>query len=126
MPAIIGTTTVAANEISDNVVEGSNFEFLAVPSLVMFSALVIPATNASSVDALFTLGGTSLLQPPFGKIFNPVVFTGFDGGDKTIPNDIEHNLVRVGGDPGERIFVTFTNDNANAQTVRWSLRIDPV
>lgn len=117
MPAIQGRTALTANSTSENVVEGSNFEFIAVRSIVTVAAILVSADDAD-VQAFFTLGGASLLQPPYARLF--------PGGDQKIPNNIYHNIVRVGADAGERIFLTFTNGSSSAQNVNWVIRIDPV
>ena len=118
MPAIIAQNTVGANSTSENVLEGSNFEFLEEDSIVMLSAVIPSIANAANLQCTFLLGGAALLTPPFGTIFVAPA--------NTIPNDIYHNLVRIGGTARERLFMTFQNSTGNAVTVRYSLRIDGV
>ena len=118
MPAILAQHSVAANETSENVLEGSNFEFIEEDSIVMLSAVVPTVANAANLQCTFLLGGAALLTPPFGTIFVAPALT--------VPNDVEHNLVRVGGSARERLFMTFQNNTGNAVVVRYSLRIDPV
>lgn len=98
--------------------EGSNFEFLASDSIVQFSAIVESSTSSNELQALFTLGGASLIQPPFGAVFA--------AGTTETPHDLFHNLIRVGGSAGERLFLTLRNDASDAVVCRWALRIDPV
>lgn len=116
MPAMQGQTTVPANSDSANVLAGSLFEFITQDSLVMISAVVVTASNGANVQATFNLGGVALLQPPEGAIFAAEA--------DTIPNDLYHNIVRIGAAAGERLFLRFHNQDDTAQDVRWAVRID--
>lgn len=113
MPTISGTVSVAANAVSANVLAGSPFEFLAQPSLVAL-AVTQAGAAASDITGVFQIGGESLLQA--GNVSDRAAHPTFH----------DDMLVEAGGQPGERLFLTFANTTAGALLVHFLLDIKPI
>jgi len=119
MPVITAQTILAGNKQSNNVLEGSSYEFLEMDSIVRLNMVVITA-NHNGIQCLFQIGGITLMQPPFGLVF-PIATYIDDAG---IPNDIYHPYVTRGAPAGSRLFLSFTNTSATTAYLNWVVRID--
>lgn len=108
MPTISGRVSVAANAVSANVLAGSPFEFVTVPSIVKLAS-----TNAGAapgnVTGNFQIGGESLMVD--GNISNRAAF----------PTFREDLLLEAGAQGGERLFLTFSNTTGAAIDVDFLL-----
>lgn len=119
MPVITAQTTIAANKQSNNVLEGSSYEFLEMDSIVRLN-MVVQNINYPYVQCLFQIGGITLMQPPFGLVFPISSFI----ENAAIPNDIYHPYVTRGAPAGSRLFLSFTNTFTTAAVVNWIVRVD--
>jgi len=113
MPTISGSISVAANSTSANVLAGSTFEFISQPSIVKLANTQAGAA-ASDITGVFQIGGESLLQA--GEVSDRSAFP-------TFRDDL---FVEAGGQPGERLFLTYTNTTAGALIVSFLLDIMPI
>lgn len=113
MPTISGSISVAANAVSANVLAGSTFEFISQPSIVKLANTQAGAA-ASDITGTFQIGGESLLQG--GNISDRDAFP-------TFRDDL---FVEAGGQPGERLFLTYQNTTAGALVVQFLLDIMPI
>lgn len=113
MPTISGSISVAANATSANVLAGSTFEFISQPSIVKV-ALTQAGAAASDITTVFQIGGESLVQG--GNVSNRSAFP-------TFRDDL---FVEAGGQPGERLFLTFANTTVGALVVQFLLDIMPI
>lgn len=113
MPQISGSVSVAANSVNDNVLAGSQFEFLPYDAALEFglsaSATGLSADVYSGQDVLLERG--SVNDKSGAAVPNPVY-----------PDDFSLNDVAAAG---ERIKVRFINDTAGAITAYWNIRIAP-
>lgn len=119
MPVITARTEVEANKQSNNVLEGSSYEFLEIDSIVRLNMVVATAANYK-MQCLFQIGGITLMQPPFGLVFPLATFV----NDANIPNDIYHPYVTRGAPAGSRLFLSFTNTGTTDMYVHWIVRVD--
>ena len=97
MPIITLRTEMAASQQTNNILEGSSFEFLEETSIVRFLAVVETLANYD-VQCLFQIGGVTLIQPPFGLIFPPVRRRGEHTGGR--PDDPERPISWIHHAPG--------------------------
>jgi len=104
MPTIAVSTSVAANAESANVLAGSPFEFVALPSIVTLAATQAGAA-ATDITAVFQIGGESVVQG--GVVSDRAAFP-------TFRDDL---FARGGGSPGERLFLTYLNTTGGALVV---------
>jgi len=125
MPSITARTSVPANSQTNNVVEGSSFEFLEVNSVIRLNMVVTDNGNYD-IQCLFQIGGTTILQPPYALVFPINLFNNYPGSDPTIPNEVYHSYITRGASAGERLFMSFTNGGGTARNVNWVIRIDAV
>jgi len=125
MPLITKRTAVTASTQSENVVEGSSFEFLINDSIVRLNMVVARPLNYHEVQSLFQIGGQTLIQPPFGLVF-PVEDSDEGGTDPSIPNDLYHVYIQRAAAAGERLFLSFLNEGAATAQINWMIRIDGV
>lgn len=110
MPTISVSTTVAANARSLNVLAGQQFEFVPVPSAVTLRA----AAAAIGLEADFNVGGEQVLQAAVVSDAN------------RFPLDPDDRLTQIGGDAGERLFLSYLNTTGAAIVVRSVVDIDPL
>lgn len=113
MPLISGTISVAANAVSANVLAGSPFEFLSLPSLVELAATQAGAAP-TDITCVWQIGGESLIQS--GDVSDRAAFP-------TFQDDI---MLNAGGQAGERLFLTFANTTAGALLVAFLVKITPI
>lgn len=116
---LTGTTVIGAGETSPNVLKGSAFEDLIQDSLVQMAAIV-QTVGKKTIQCTFNIGGVSMMVPPYALIFPTAA------GQATIPNNLYHNYVYIGGNAGDALYMTFANSDSAAVTVDWLVRIDPV
>jgi len=117
---ITGTTQVAAASQSNNVLEGSSFEFVLEDSVIQ-AAMILQEDSRYDVQCLFQIGGVTVMQPPFGLIFPSLA------AESKIPNNMYHNMIYIGAAAGERLFCSFQNGNTStAANINWQVRIDTV
>jgi len=124
MSLITGRTSLAASSQSANVLEGSSYEFLQSDSIVVMDAIVVGGTTVETsidVQCLFQIGGVTLMQPPFSRIFNSI---DAKEGPGMIPNSLYHNYIRSQAVSGSRLFLSFLNAETSAHVVNWIVRID--
>lgn len=119
MPLISGRTQLAANEQTNNVLEGSSFEFIEGDSVVRLNLVNLTQDN-ENVQCLFQVGGITLIQPPFGLV-HPLRT---NAEDPAIPNDVYHAYIMRGAPAGSRLFMSFQNTAAGTPAIAWMLRID--
>ena len=113
MPTIAVRTSVAANSESANVLAGSPFEFVAVPSIVTLAATQRGAAP-SDITSVFQIGGESVVQ-------------GGNVSDRAASPTFRDDLfARGGGAAGERLFLTFLNTTVGALNVDILLEILPI
>jgi len=113
MPAISGSVSVAANAVSLNVLAGSPFEFIALPSIVNL-AMTQAGAAGSDITANFQIGGESIMNG--GNVSDRTAFP-------TFRDDL---AAMAGGSPGERLFLTFTNTTGGALVVQFIMEITPL
>lgn len=111
MPTISGQVSVAANATSLNVLAGSPFEFVAVPSIVKLAAVQAGATSPA-ITCDFQIGGESLVQA--GNVSR---------GGNAFPRFVDDLLAEAGAQGGERLFLTFANTTGAAILVDFLLDI---
>lgn len=109
MPVIQGSVSIPASSVNDNVLQGSQFEFLPYNALLEFGLLGSgPGLLADVYSGQDTLAEAMALPD---KATFP-----------TYPDDFVLNDVAAAG---ERIKVRIRNTTAGAITARWSVRITP-
>jgi len=113
MPTISVLTSVAANAESANVLAGSPFEFVSLPSIVTLAATQAGAA-ASDITAVFQVGGESIVQG--GAVSDR-------SAHPTFRDDL---FARAGGSPGERLFLTYLNTTAGALVVSTLIEVLPI
>lgn len=108
MPTISVSTTVAANARSLNVLAGQQFEFVPAMSAITLRA----SAAATGLEADFNVGGLQVLASALVSDSNrfPVA-----------PDDV---LTEIGGDAGDRLFLSYLNTTAAAIVVRSVVDID--
>ncbi len=107
MPTISGNISVAANATSANVLSGSPFEFVSVPSIVKLASTHPGAVGAITAD--FNIGGEALAVA--AEVSNRAAHPQFN-------DDL---FVEAGAQAGERLFLTFQNTTGAAIVVRFLL-----
>lgn len=104
-----GSTAVAANALSLNVLAGLQFEFLPARASVQLRA----SATATGLNTNFNIGGEQQAVDtlvPFSNRF-PIA-----------PDD---TLLTTSGMKGERLFLTFRNTTGGSLTVNWAVEIMP-
>lgn len=114
MPLVQDVDSIAAGAVTDNILTGSQFEYMPYNAHISF-ALVADATNGEDLRIDVYTGQDVITENmiPVSKDASPV-----------FPDDfLLEDVVRA----GERVKVRVRNtDAANAVTLRWALRITPV
>ena len=107
---ITGTTAVAADVTTANLLAGDINEFLGRNSVVSLFC----TGSAVGLRAQLLIGASVVIddQPISDANRFPVT-----------PDDF---LSRGGGTPGDRLTLRFRNDTAGALTAEWRLAIDPI
>lgn len=114
MPTIRATTVVPAGGVVQNVLTGSQFEFLARPSIVQVFA-VQDLTELAQIEVFFG----QELQLPQSPVTEAVAGTGPKVPDDEIVNDL--------GAPGDRLVVRLVETGgAVAANVRTMVKITPL
>jgi len=110
MPIMQGTVSIAANDVSLNVLAGELFEFISRPSRI--AVYVVAAVVG--VTCTFLLGGVSFSndQDVPNKAGFPI-----------IPDDF---FVDAGGFPGERLVLTFRNSTGAAIVATFKVEVRAV
>lgn len=106
---ISGSTSVAANSTSTNVLAGNQFEFLPSRCVVGMRA----SAAATGLNTTMLVGGITVAVG--ANVSNSNRFP-------IIPDD---NLMTFRGGKGERLYLTFTNTTGAAITVQYVLDIIP-
>jgi len=106
MPTMSGSTSVAANDVSGNVLSGEQYEF--APFIAGVSIACV--TTATGLRASFNVGGLSVLNEALVSRANRFPI---------LPDDV---LAIIGADPGDRLFLEFRNSTGGALVVEW--RVD--
>ena len=106
-----GSTSVAANGTSGNVISGKILEFVTRPSLCKFFA----AASAAGITAQVTSGPDVVLES--GSVVSQA---------NRFPIDPDDVLARDVAGPGERLNMTFSNTTAGALTVYWAVEVTPI
>ena len=110
MPIMQGTVSVAANDVSPNVLAGELFEFLSRPSRI-----AVYVTGAVvGLNCTFLLGGVS---------FSNDQDVPFKTGFPIIPDDF---FVDAGGFAGERLVLTFRNTTVGAIVASFKVEVRAV
>lgn len=108
MPIMSGTLSVAANTTSANVVAGETFEFAPGAAIIT----VLGTSSATGINCSLTVGGLSVAQGALVSHANRFPIQ---------PDDV---AAQIGADPGDRLFLTFTNTTGGALTVFWKVNVD--
>lgn len=110
MPVIQKEVTLAANEVNDNILSGSSFEFLRSNSVVSIGL----TGGATGLVANIQSGSDIVLEesPLIVKATMPV-----------IPDDFAYNDVGVAGD---RLVIRVRNTTAGAIAVRCIVQVTPL
>lgn len=109
MPVIQGSLSIPANSVNDNVLAGSQFEFLPYNALLEFGLLGSAAGLLADVYSGQDTLAEAMALPD--KATFPIY-----------PDDFVLNDVAAAG---ERIKVRIRNTAGTAVTARWSVRITP-
>lgn len=113
MPTIQGNISIAANGVVDNVLSGSQFEFLPYNAALEFG--IVGDANAADLRVDVYSGQDVLMETAMPSTQNRI---------PVYPDD--YNLQDVAG-AGERIKVRARNTNgAAARTLFYAVRITPV
>ena len=113
MPLIQGTTSVAANSVNDNVLQGSQFEYLPFDAQVEFG--LCGDANGADLRVDVYSGQDVLLENSPMSAQNRIPI---------YPDD--YNLVDVAA-AGERLKVRVRNTNAaTARSINFAVRITPI
>lgn len=110
MPAISGSSSVAANTRSGNLLAGEQFEFVPAPAIVTISL----SGAAAGLEADATIGGTAVLNAADFPATN------------RFPVRPDDTMTRIGALPGERIFLTANNTTGAAIVANFLVDIDPL
>lgn len=110
MPVIQGSVSVAANSTHDNVLSGSQYEFLPYDAVLEFGL----AASATGMNADVFSGQDVLAESMLLSSQNRVPL---------YPDDFTLNDVAAAG---ERMKVRLRNTTGGALTGFWSIRITPV
>lgn len=109
MPAILGQTSVTANQTSSNVVSGQLFEFLPQRAIV----ILLATGSATGLNCTFLLAGVAIVSDSS---------IGANNKQPVVPDDF---VVKTRGAAGSRIFLTFRNTTGGTLTAFWSIQIMP-
>lgn len=113
MPTIRRTQSLTANQVVDNVLQGSQFEFIQVPSRVQIYAVYqVTAAGVGEVEVFF---GQELQCSQEA----PNVVT---AGGPTVPDDI---IVDDYAAPGDRLVVRVVETAGGTADVRILVKITP-
>lgn len=113
MPTIQGRVSVAASTVTDNVLSGSQFEFLPYDAALEFG--IVGDTNAADLRVDVYSGQDVLMESAEPSAQNRI---------PVFPDDYNLQDVAAGG---ERIKIRVRNLNAGAaRTLFYALRITPV
>lgn len=113
MPTIQNRVSVAAASVTDNVLSGSQFEFLPYDAQLNFG--IVGDANAADLRVDVYSGQDVLLENAEPSAQNRIPI---------FPDD--YNLADVAG-AGERIKIRVRNTNAGAaRTLFYAVRIDPI
>ncbi len=108
MPRMSGTISVPANATTTNQLAGLNYEFVPAAAIVTLAA----AAAATGVNVNFNVGGLAVVIDSLLSQANRFPIK---------PDDV---VTQIGGDAGERLFVTFRNTTGGALVVFWTVDID--
>jgi len=109
MPVISGSTSVAANTTSTNVLAGELFEFLPRSG----GRVSLYATgSATGLRTTLLIGGRAVIQD------NAI---GLQNRFPVIPDDF---VVKAAGGPGARLYLTFRNTTGGALTAFYAVHIN--
>lgn len=110
MPTITKSTTVAANDVSGNILSGELYEFLPSPAGVA----VYSSAAADGINAMMSIGGEVLINDNLVSNSNrfPVV-----------PDD---QILEEGGFQGDRLFLQYRNTTGAPVVVKTLIDITPV
>lgn len=108
MPTIARSDVVPANSRSLNVLAGEQFEFIPFLAAIAVRA----AASVTGLNADFNVGGTQVVQ------------NGLVSDANRYPIDPDDRLTEFGGDPGDRLFLSYLNTTGAAITVRTVIDID--
>lgn len=116
MPTIRDERQVPATTNVANILAGSQFEFMRVPSHIAVYAV----TDNAAVQ------GTVFLDASFGNVIeaDSVAIPTF--GATLGPNTNEHQVVSAVASPGDRIVLRIRNTDANAVNTRTLVKITPL
>lgn len=113
MPIIQGSTSIAASSVNDNVLTGSQFEFLPYDAAVEFG--LVGDANAADLRLDVYSGQDTLAENMQPSAQNRI---------PVYPDDFSLNDVAAAG---ERIKVRVRNTNAGAaRTIFFSVKITPI
>jgi hypothetical protein len=110
MPVIQGSVSIAANAVNDNVLQGSQWEFMPYNGKVDFGF-----TGSAAGILLDVFSGTDML----GEAFAP------PATNRTPINPDDFTLTDVAA-AGERLKVRARNTTGGALTIFWSIIITPL
>ena len=110
MPVITGTTSVAADATSANLLAGDINEFLGRNSVVSLFC----TGSAVGLRAQLLIGAAVVIDDQAISDANRFPIT---------PDDF---LSRGGGTPGDRLTLRFRNTTAGALTAEWRLAVEPI
>jgi hypothetical protein len=114
MPTVRGAEVVAIGGTIGNVLAGSQFEFLARPSIVQVFATQDPA-DLGNIEVFF---GQELQLST-----SPITVSALAGQGPIVPDD---EIVNDVGAPGDRLVVRLTETGGAATAiVRWMVKITP-
>lgn len=113
MPTIQGTVSVAASSVNENVLQGSQFEFLPYDAQLMFG--IVGDTNATDLRVDVYSGQDVLMESAQPSAQNRI---------PVFPDDYNLEDVAAGG---ERIKIRVRNLNAGAaRSLFYAVRITPI
>jgi hypothetical protein len=116
MPTIRVTSDTGIGGTVANVLAGSQFEFLARPSIVQVFAVQDPSVGTASIEVFF---GQELQLPQ-----SPTTFAAAAGIGPNVPDD---EIVNDIGAPGDRLVVRLVETGGStAAIVRTMIKITPL
>lgn len=110
MPVMQGSVSVAANDVSANILAGELFEFLSRPSRIV----VYTTGSATGLNSTLLVGGLAFANDQAISLQNRFPL---------VPDDF---FVDAGGFAGERLVLTFRNTTAGALVAFWKVEVNAV
>ena len=112
MPTIYNNTDIATTVTVANLIAGEINEFLGADSVVRLGAL----SELTGMLITFIIDDVIIVNGQFVPV----------GGANVPPQDPENVIVEDGGEQGDRMVLSATNNNAAANEITFFIKVTPI